>query len=231
MSVIATALKHMMAAGMRAEDIVAAVEEMERSLSRDPVAEKRRAYDRERKRRQRANSAGGHGTVTGQSQEAPLSRPPNENNSNPPTHTPPEKTPARKGTRLAEDWEPSELKGQAAEMVKRWPPGAIERELAKFRNYWPAKPGKDGIKSDWQKTWVNWLISADERIPKNGASKTPDGRSMGRTEAAARNVLTRLGIDPDGGGESPPSPGIASDYRGRTVALPNPMRPQRFNAG
>lgn len=53
MSVIASALKHMLAAGMPADAIVAAVAEMEAQMQAgapDPVAEKRRRYDRERKR-------------------------------------------------------------------------------------------------------------------------------------------------------------------------------------
>ncbi|MDF0543355.1 DnaT-like ssDNA-binding domain-containing protein [Sphingobium sp. H39-3-25] len=75
---------------------------------------------------------------------------------------------ARKGTRLDEDWQPDPVIGPAAEMIALWPPGSIERELAKFRNYWIAKPGKDATKANWQRTWVNWLMTADERIGRNG---------------------------------------------------------------
>ncbi|RVH20442.1 DNA replication protein, partial [Sinorhizobium meliloti] len=71
MSVIATALKHMLAAGMDPEAIVAAVAEMEREMAPavDLAAEKRREWDRERKRKQR-NSAmsGGSPVETGGSQ-------------------------------------------------------------------------------------------------------------------------------------------------------------------
>jgi hypothetical protein len=71
MSVIATALKHMLAAGMDPEAIVAAVAEMEREMAptSDLAAEKRREWDRERKRKQR-NSAmsGGSPVETGGSQ-------------------------------------------------------------------------------------------------------------------------------------------------------------------
>jgi hypothetical protein len=27
----------------------------------------------------------------------------------------------------------------------------------RFRDYWIAKPGKDGIKSNWTATWRNWV--------------------------------------------------------------------------
>lgn len=50
MTVIAVAVKHMLAAGMPAEAIVAAVEEMEIVGAVDKQADRRRAADRERKR-------------------------------------------------------------------------------------------------------------------------------------------------------------------------------------
>ncbi|WP_034885916.1 hypothetical protein [Ensifer aridi] len=53
MSVIATALKHMLAAGTDPDAIVAAVAGMEREIAPavDLAAEKRREWDRERKRK------------------------------------------------------------------------------------------------------------------------------------------------------------------------------------
>ncbi|WP_085035191.1 HNH endonuclease [Ensifer aridi] len=53
MSVIATALKHMLAAGMDPDAIVAAVAEMEREMAPavERAAEKRREWDLERKRK------------------------------------------------------------------------------------------------------------------------------------------------------------------------------------
>ena len=58
MSVIATAVKHMLASGMPHEAIVDAVAEMESATPKDIQAERRRAADRERKRlRNSAESA------------------------------------------------------------------------------------------------------------------------------------------------------------------------------
>lgn len=53
MSVIAAALKHMLAANMPHEVILAAVEDMERGLQTDEQAERRRAADRDRQRERR----------------------------------------------------------------------------------------------------------------------------------------------------------------------------------
>lgn len=61
MSLIATAVKHLLAAGVTGDALVAAIAEMEASAACavDPVAEKRRAYDRERKRAAKIASSTG----------------------------------------------------------------------------------------------------------------------------------------------------------------------------
>lgn len=89
-------------AGAPMEAILIAVRALEEERGE---IEKRRAGDRERKRRQRAKPDNEDGTVTGQSRDMDgtvtvnpsLSLPPNEINSNPPTHTHPDNKPAREG--------------------------------------------------------------------------------------------------------------------------------------
>lgn len=87
MTVIATALKHLMAAGMTGEALIAAIAEIEaaQGVKADAVAEKRRAYDRERKRNKKANSTGipPESTETAESAET---APPNDIYSNPPVN-------------------------------------------------------------------------------------------------------------------------------------------------
>jgi hypothetical protein len=78
--------------------------------------------------------------------------------------------PRKRGTRLNENWLPSPLTGKVAAMVTRWPAGELAKEWAKFQNYWLSKSGQGATKQDWQRTWVNWLITADERKPQNGQS-------------------------------------------------------------
>lgn len=60
MSIIATAVKHLIAAGVTGDALVQAIAEMEAAqpVKVDAVAEKRRAYDRQRKRRVKDNSGG-----------------------------------------------------------------------------------------------------------------------------------------------------------------------------
>ena len=103
MSIIATAVRHLLAAGVTGEALVEAIAEMEAAAPApvDPVAEKRRAYDRERKAKARADAKSGGSPVesadiTDKADAAPLALPPKDNNSNPPTHTP-EHTPRARG--------------------------------------------------------------------------------------------------------------------------------------
>jgi hypothetical protein len=97
MSIIATAVRHLMAAGVTGEALVAAIADMEANQAPavDPVAEKRRAYDRERKRNK---VSGGIPVESAESVEsAPSLSPPNENNLTPPIPTPVNILPTRKG--------------------------------------------------------------------------------------------------------------------------------------
>lgn len=97
MSLSPAVLDAMLAAGCTAEQIVAVVK-ADLEAREGQMAEKRRK-DAERQRKHRAGDAVSRDvTVTGcDSVTDPLSRPPNENNSNPPTHTPGDIYPARKG--------------------------------------------------------------------------------------------------------------------------------------
>jgi len=87
---------------------------------------------------------------------------------------------------LPDDWKPAPLTGKALAMVQRWASGELERELAKFKNHWLAKPGKDACKTDWQRTFTNWLITADERKPNGNLRHTSSG--IGRTAAAIQSL-------------------------------------------
>ena len=60
-----------------------------------------------------------------------------------------------RGTALSADWElPDDWKTWA----ERERPDLDAATVAEsFRDYWTAKPGKDGRKADWQATWRNWV--------------------------------------------------------------------------
>jgi hypothetical protein len=160
MSVIATAVKYLLAAGVTGDELVAAIAEMEDSMpARDPVADRRRAYDRERKRIAKENRSTGippDSTETVEtvpallSPQTPLSTHPREENPR-----------ARKKTRFSDSWRPETLTtGKSGEAAKRRGQEWLKTEFEKFGNYFRAE---GTTKLDWQGTWANWVISSDER--------------------------------------------------------------------
>jgi hypothetical protein len=69
----------------------------------------------------------------------------------------------KRGTRLAAEWRPNERDWiDAGNLLGS---RQAENELAKFRDYWPAQPGKNAVKLDWDATWRNWVRRAAERLP------------------------------------------------------------------
>ena len=81
---------------------------------------------------------------------------------------PKSKTEAR-GTRIPSDWTAPEA---YIEFCKANRPDLDTQFMQdKFRDYWHAKPGKDGLKLDWLGTWRNFIRS--ERAPQ--ARGSPNG--------------------------------------------------------
>jgi hypothetical protein len=97
---------------------------------------------------------------------------------------------ADRGTRLPEDWSPSdEDRAFAASLGV-----AVEREAASFRDYWHAKPGADGRKTNWSATWRNWVRRSSERRTTNGTGSRP-----GNGFLAVARELAAEGRDRDAG--------------------------------
>lgn len=72
----------------------------------------------------------------------------------------------KNGTRLPEDWCLSDsLKDWIR--LKGFGRDFIMREFEKFKNFWYSKSGKDATKVDWDATFRNWVLIADERKPAN----------------------------------------------------------------
>lgn len=97
-----------------------------------------------------------------------------------------EATPRKRGTRLAEDWRPSDE-------TRAWTLEHIDRETAaieleKFQHYWIAKTGKDATKLDWDRTWRRWVLSV--HAPNGRAS--PKGSTADTRMADALALSDRL---------------------------------------
>lgn len=108
---------------------------------------------------------------------------------------------ARKGTRLSPSWEPEPFVEDLADAVAAWPAGAIERELARFRDWAASAPGQKGVKTDWQATWRNWCRRRDdEGTYRNGSNV----RTSGHQGPDRRNGLAKA-IDRELAGTSSPA--------------------------
>ena len=88
----------------------------------------------------------------------------------------------KRGTRLDPSFVPSET-SRATILAER--PGIDLRDQhARFVDYWTAKPGKDGLKLDWDATWRNWMRKAGE----DHARRAPNGRQQQVDDQYARSI-------------------------------------------
>ena len=67
-------------------------------------------------------------------------------------------SPRKRGSRLPAGWQPTPDELRWARDAR--PDLDVTVEIERFRDYWIAKPGKDGVKLDWTATWRNWIRNA-----------------------------------------------------------------------
>jgi hypothetical protein len=104
--------------------------------------------------------------------------------------------PTRTGTRLPDDFTvTAEMAAWAREKARTCGPEDHEA----FCDYWRAKPGKDGRKSDWPATWRNWMRKAHAdhlaRGPRRGRAASP-----GAGETVFDRARRRMSAGSPGGG-------------------------------
>lgn len=164
MKAVAAVIETMRAKGLPDSDILDVVQAMvaasESGMSGgipvDTTAERRRAYDRERKARVRWKSGGIPPEVpnpTSLSKEEIKKESKRE----------------ERATRIPPDWTPDETLVQFAAshgLTAR----QFDMTVEKFRNYWIAKPRKEGVKLDWSATFRNWVLREVERLPVKPAA-------------------------------------------------------------
>jgi hypothetical protein len=80
-----------------------------------------------------------------------------------------------RGTRIPDDWMPNVLEAKAEGLTDI----DIEREAARFRDYWKSRAGSAAVKLDWSATWRNWCRNTAEKFgrPRPNAS-TPCAKRM-----------------------------------------------------
>ena len=78
-----------------------------------------------------------------------------------------------RGTALSADWElPDDWRAWAE---AQRPDLDVLLVADAFRDFWIAKPGKDGRKSDWQATWRNWVRNQRSAAGPPAARRQADG--------------------------------------------------------
>lgn len=196
------------AASVVAKAYVAGVGSAEfRGIPVDEKAEKRRAYDRDRKRKDaeiRRNSTESTGIPI-----LPLSTSNSSIN----------KKESKRGTRLPSEWKVAETDRDFARQLG-WPDEQIDRESENFRDYWIARPGAGGLKLDWPATWRKWIRSS-KSSPSARPTTVHQQRQLESKEAldALRNASRRANFgvqrhDPGNGQGS-----VHSGVRGAIIDL------------
>lgn len=79
---------------------------------------------------------------------------------------------ASQATRLPAGWTPSPDELRWAQDAR--PDLNVKLEAESFRDYWTAKPGKDGRKADWPATWRNWIRRANAGTGRSATQQTAD---------------------------------------------------------
>ncbi|WP_273760015.1 YdaU family protein [Bartonella sp. ML70XJBT.G] len=104
-----------------------------------------------------------------------------------------------RGCRLPADFEPD----YDFALAEGLPPERIKIEIAKFRDFWKAKAGKDARKTDWKATWRNWVRKAIDDLEKtkntnnnggNNGNFSKDQKTRGGTGEAIRNLIRDAGF-------------------------------------
>jgi hypothetical protein len=86
------------------------------------------------------------------------------------------KASASKGSRLPADWQLPKAWGEwALQEAPTWAPEQVRKVAERFRDYWIAKPGREGFKADWLATWRNWVRREAERTSAAPARGQPVG--------------------------------------------------------
>lgn len=94
-----------------------------------------------------------------------------------------------KGTRLPEDWRPSE---ELIAWTREHAPGVGWPEVDRFRDYWHSVPGQRGRKADWEATWRNWVRKAHDDRTRLSPAGSLQRKSGAMQEQADRAALIQL---------------------------------------
>lgn len=89
-----------------------------------------------------------------------------------------------RASRLPKDWYPSEEEATFCRTER--PDLNVQQVANEFRDYWTARPGKDGTKLDWTATWRNWV-----RRQRGSEGRSPPSNFQDRNDATIAALTGR----------------------------------------
>jgi hypothetical protein len=89
------------------------------------------------------------------------------------------RAPAKRPAVIDAEWRPTE-RGMAYAAEKGLSPAEIETEVEKIRN-WSISQRKTAV--DWDRSWMNWVINAVQRLAQSGARNDRNARHPQRPES------------------------------------------------
>ena len=93
-----------------------------------------------------------------------------------------------RATRLPKTWTlPAEWMDWAGE-ERGWSASKILKVSDLFRDYWIAKPGKDGRKLDWEATWRNWVRNQNDK--KTSSNSNDEAIAQAKKELFGEKDIT-----------------------------------------
>jgi uncharacterized protein YdaU (DUF1376 family) len=102
----------------------------------------------------------------------------------------------KRGTRISEDWKPTEQDLQHA-FKKGLSNDTTHEQAERFRDYWLSKSGAGGTKLDWAATWRTWIGNYCDRRPAQGRGQrpAPDRQEpVSRADIAIRRIKEAEGL-------------------------------------
>lgn len=102
----------------------------------------------------------------------------------------------KRGTRISEDWQPTEQDIQHA-FKKGLSHDETRQQAERFRDFWLSKAGAGGVKLDWAATWRTWVGNYLDRRPAQGRGQRPttNGQEpVSRADIAIRRIKEAEGL-------------------------------------
>jgi DNA-binding transcriptional ArsR family regulator len=110
--------------------------------------------------------------------------------------SPAERSPPRRGTRLPEDWQPSDT-DRAFAIEQGLSEEEFQREADQFRDHWTATTGAKAAKRDWGAAWRTWVRNEVKYRARRGAAGNGSGRHRQGPVSSLKAFARAAGLDPD----------------------------------